>query len=100
MRSYRLTISLLLIITTFVAVTLALTLQGLNGSRWGVALASGSYIVLITFALYALLFAILYPLGRLNQFLDRQSETLQSPFAQDRLPEQMVVPQTDNDKAH
>jgi uncharacterized membrane protein (UPF0182 family) len=100
MRSYRLTILILLIVTTLVALTLALTLRGLNGSPWGVAFASASYIVLITFALYVLLFAVMYPLGRLNQFLDRQSETLQSPFAQDRLPEQMVLPQPDNDKAH
>ncbi len=40
----------------------------------------------------AVLFAILYPLGRLNKYVYEQVSGPESPFANERLPTQIITP--------
>lgn len=49
-------------------------------------------VVLGTFILYGLLFCLAYPFGRLDKYIVQRSESVQSPFATDRLPSQVLVP--------
>ena len=100
MRTSVLTLAVLLIFTTVIALMVSFTIRGMNGSNWGVGVASAMYIVLINFGLFGVLFLVLYPLGKLNQFLDKQTETVQSPFAGDRLPERQLNIPVDSESAH
>lgn len=54
-------------------------------------------LVLFTFGLYAIMFCIAYFLGRLNKFFIDQAEVGQSPFATDRLPQQILPPVNQTD---
>ena len=100
MRASGLTLAILLLFTTAIALMVSFTVRGINGSDWGVGLASAMYIVLINFGLFGILFLALYPLGKLNQFLDSQTETVQSPFAEDRLPDRQMEIPVDSESAH
>jgi hypothetical protein len=96
----RLTIAFLLLLTTAVALLVSLTIRGMNGSHWSGIFATMLQLVFINFGLFGILFVILYPLGKLNQFLEKQTETVQSPFAADRLPERQIEIPVDSETAH
>jgi len=54
-------------------------------------------LILFTFGIYGILFCIAYPLGRLSSFFAEQSKGDQSPFATDRLPQQILPPRDHTD---
>ncbi len=51
-------------------------------------------LVIFTFGFYGLMFCLAYPLGRLSKYFLDQSDEGQSPFATDRLPQQILPPTT------
>ncbi len=100
MKASRVTIAFLLLFTTAVALLVSLTIRGMNGSNWSAVFATILQMVFINFGLFGILFVVLYPLGKLNQFLDKQTETVKSPFAADRLPDRQVEIPVDSEIAH
>ena len=54
-------------------------------------------LIVFTFAIYGVLFCIAYPLGRLSTYFAQQKESGQSPFATDRLPQQIIPPINNTD---
>lgn len=54
-------------------------------------------LILFTFGIYGLLFCVAYPLGRLSTYFTQQNESGQSPFATDRLPQQIIPPVNNTD---
>ncbi len=54
-------------------------------------------LIAFTFGIYGILFCIAYPLGRLSTYFAQKNESGQSPFATDRLPQQIIPPVNNTD---
>lgn len=85
------------LIWSFVAVTAAAVLISLvRIADQSTALISAVVAVVLwgglMFGLFCVLFLITYALGLLEELLAGPSTDVQSPFAEDRLPDQIVVP--------
>lgn len=82
--------------TLFVLITgsafVAALFRNLHSNQAVVTLAAIVAIILATFAMYAIVFLIAYPLGRINKYFIDQTDEGESPFATDRLPKQIVAP--------
>jgi hypothetical protein len=80
----------------FVLMTLTVIVAALYRASSDNAYASAALLVfeavLATFILYGLLFCLAYPFGRLDKYIVQRSESVQSPFATDRLPSQVLMP--------
>lgn len=57
-------------------------------------------IIIIPFGIYGALFLLVLPFGFLNSLLEDSVKEAQSPFAGDRLPEQIIAPDADPERAH
>jgi tellurite resistance protein TehA-like permease len=85
------------LIWSFVAITLAAILIALvRELDRGAALISAIVLTLawiaVLFAMFSVLFLVTYSLGLLEDLLAPQQDDVLSPFADDRLPEQIVPP--------
>jgi hypothetical protein len=84
--------------TLFVLLTVSVLIAALfrydGQNAWVVGALMFVELVLFTFGLYGLMFCLAYPLGRLSKYFLDQSDEGQSPFATDRLPQQILPPTT------
>ncbi len=78
------------------SVLIAALLRNDGENLWVVASLMIVELVVFTFGFYGLMFCLAYPLGRLNKYFLDQSDEGQSPFATDRLPQQILPPTTSN----
>jgi hypothetical protein len=78
-------------ITTMVAVLIA-CFQNLPRGTIISALMAMLAMSMVTFAFFAIAFIVMLPFAHLSKYLDDQSDEGNSPFAQDRLPTQIVPP--------
>ena len=86
---------MLILLTASALVAALFRFDGQNG--WTTGLLMIVELVIFTFGLYGLMFCLAYPLGRLNKYFREQSEEGQSPFATDRLPQQILPPSPHSD---
>jgi len=87
----QISLRMIFVITTLVAVVIACFQnlpQGVIVSAFMAMLA----MLIVTFALFAVTFVFMLPFAHLSKYLDDQSDDGSSPFAQDRLPTQIVPP--------
>jgi hypothetical protein len=82
----------MLFVLLTVSVLIAALLRNDGKSGWSIGLLMLIELAIFTFGLYALLFCLAYPLGRLNKYFLDRSDSGQSPFATDRLPQQILPP--------
>ncbi len=80
----------------FILLTLSVLIAALyrnNGQSMATtALLMMVELIIFTFGFYGLMFCLAYPLGRLNSYMRDQADAGQSPFATDRLPQQIISP--------
>ncbi|MCY2976085.1 MAG: hypothetical protein NTW52_15630 [Planctomycetota bacterium] len=82
---------MIFVITTLVAVVIA-CFQNLPRGVIVSALMAMLAMLLVTFTLFAFAFVLMLPFAQLGKYLDDQSDDGSSPFAQDRLPTQIIPP--------
>ncbi len=87
----KITLRALLALMTLAAIVAALSRYD-GQVVWVTAAMMVIEMVGFTLAFYALLFIVAYPLGRLNKYFQEQVDQGQSPFATDRLPQQIIPP--------
>lgn len=83
---------ILLIAVSFIGLVIYVWRLAADGSSWGIILL-GLLGPIATYCLFSsLLFLVLYPLGMLNKYITRQVAGPESPFANERLPTQIIAP--------
>jgi hypothetical protein len=78
-------------LTTILAVVIA-CFQNLPSGVIVSAFMAMLTMLIVTFSLFALAFMLMLPFAQLGKYLDDQSDDGSSPFAQDRLPSQIIPP--------
>ncbi len=63
-----------------------------QGDYLAIAIVTSLGMVLVTFALFALMFVMLLPFGIIEAMARESAEPASSPFSTDRLPEQRIAP--------
>lgn len=86
----------MLFILLTVSVLIAALMRNDGENPWVIGSLMLVELALFTFGFYGLLFCLAYPLGRLSKYFLDQSDEGQSPFATDRLPQQILPPITSN----
>lgn len=71
-----------------------------QGVQWASVATLGMGVTILPFLLYAFTYLLVLPLGTLNAFVEKQTAVPQSPFAQDRLPDQQILPGEDTGRAY
>jgi hypothetical protein len=66
-----------------------------NGTAWTAAVSIVGAFVMTCFAMFAIVFAIAWPVGLLEKYFTEVIEPPRSPFASDRLPDQLATPSGD-----
>ncbi len=79
-----------------VSVLIAALMRNDGKNSWVIASLMIVELVVFTFGFYGLMFCLAYPLGRLSKYFLDQSDEGQSPFATDRLPQQILPPTPSN----
>ncbi len=100
MQNDRFSVGWMLFIVTASGVYAWIAKLAFDGSPLATLVASSVLVGLFPFAIYAFAFLLVYPLGVLNVILGKGTEEAKSPFANERLPTQQVVPEADPEKAH
>jgi hypothetical protein len=84
--------------TLFVLLTLSVLIAALfrydGQNAWVTGALMVVELIIFTFGFYGLMFCLAYPLGRLSKYFLDQADEGQSPFATDRLPQQILPPTT------
>jgi membrane glycosyltransferase len=96
----RYSIRVMLLLMTLSAVYAAVTVMAGQGVAWASIVSAVIAFMAIPFGLYAIAFLIVFPFGSLNEFVAKQTELPDSPFASDRLPDQQIQPADENLRAY
>ena len=86
----------MLFVLLTISVLIAALMRNDGENSWVVGLMMIVELIVFTFGFYGLMFCLAYPLGRLNKYILDRADEGQSPFATDRLPQQLVPPTTVN----
>jgi len=87
----QISLRMVLVITTIFAGLIA-CFQNLPQGMILTSLFTMLLMVIVVLALFACTFLLMLPFAHLNKYLDDKSDEGGSPFAQDRLPTQIVPP--------